>query len=262
MNPGFSLFRTAVAGLLLTLGGATTGAAQMLSSTRDIDVSRDILDAAATNMRNSPKYTKIMGSLKAVAGQGYFTTDWLPGAVASTTGKQKPYKALRYNLVLHALEVRDTSSVTGTATTLLPTADVAGFTLGTTRTGTHSFEAHYYQSSTESGNQDFFENLNAGGPVQFFLHHSIAQKPTPGAKSVSEVAAAAAYTREARLYVLRPKQKNLTEFTMGRKPVLKLFGDRAAEVEQYATSKGWSYENLEHVVWMADYYNKLAAPAK
>jgi hypothetical protein len=236
----------------LSVGLGAPCTAQVPQAMMNVDLSADVLAAANRSIKDSRDYNNIMGSLRSVPGQGYFTTDWLPGTVELVNGTKRSYPGLRYNLVLRTVQVRDSAA--------LLASGIAGFQLRT-RTNTHAFETHDYQNSLESGNRDFFEALNPNGALQFFLLHQIAQKAAPAAKNTGELGRAT-YMRETRLYVRRLGQQRLAEFVPGRKQVLKLFGNQAAAVEAYATSKNLAYDNAQDVVWMADFYNKLVSPSK
>lgn len=243
-----------VTGLTLLLALATTVCrGQLNPAILNVDLGKDILDAANRSLRDSHEYTRIMGSLKNVPGGGFYTPDWLPGTVVLANGRQRAYKALRYNLVLRALEVRDSA--------LLPTADVASFRLAVLRAGYRAFETHYYQNSQESGARDFFEVLNPSGALRFFVLHQIGRSVVPAAKNTSELNFTA-YSKETHFFVLRPGQQKLSEFVPNRKRVLKLFGDRAPEMENYAESNHLAFDSPQDVVNLTDHYNRLTAKAQ
>ena len=50
---------------------------------------------------------------------------------------------------------------------------------------------------------------------------------------------------------------SLQLLALTKRTVLKLFGTRAQEVEAYVATRRLSYEQLQDVVWMVDYYNTL-----
>ncbi|WP_426059436.1 hypothetical protein [Hymenobacter sp. B1770] len=224
-------------------------------------MNKELFDNIASVIRNSPKYNGIMGSLKNVPGRGYFTPDWLPGTMVWKNGVARKTSGLRFNLALQTIEVRDSSADNGIK--VLPASELTRFSLGPeAQPNSHFFEVHTYQNSSESGTRSIFEALNTGGEVRFFLMHMIGVVGPPPTKSTAELQKKPTYVKETHLYVLRAGQSKLSEFQLGRKSTLKLFGDRSKEMEAYASSKNLSYENVPDLVWLADYYNKLAPKNK
>jgi len=243
----------------LGLAVATSAAAQTGDQMAHEFIRKDVFDAATKAMRETHEYAKLMGTLKNVPGQGYFTPEWLAGSMVAKAGNAPAaVQAIRYNLAGQVVEVRGLAD----SVQVLAPNQVARFTLGPpNRPSSHFFESHSYRNSQQSGGRDFFEALNPGGELQFFLLHSIGVRPGAAHSSTGEYRADA-YFKQTQLYLQRPGQTSLTEFIVSPKRVVQLFGPRAAEVQAYAASKSWSVDNPQHVVWMADYYNQLVSAKK
>jgi hypothetical protein len=224
-------------------------------------MNREIFDAVNNAIKSTQKYDLVMGSLSKVPGRGYFTEDWLPGTVALDKESARRWRAIRYNMALQAIEVRDSSADRGVR--VLPINEVASFTLGpANRPSSRLFQAHNYINSYTSGDRSFFEALTPGGEVQLFILHRIVKKPAARATSATQMLATEQlYMRETSLYLLRPGQKTLSEFMPNRKSVLKLFASRTQEMQEFISSKGLRYESLQDVLTMTQHYNKLVASA-
>ncbi len=256
------LLKSGALALGLLLGAAATSQAQSGELLAHEFIRKDVFDAMTKSMQQSSEYAKLMGSLKNVPGQGYFTPEWLPGSVVKKAGAPETAAALRYNLAGQVVELRS-GAADGDVQVLSP-GELTRFTLGpATQLNSHYFEAHAYQNSQQSGGVDFFEALNTGIQLRFFLLHKLGVRPgaSTSISSTGELRPDA-FVKETRLFVQRPGQTRLQEFELTPKAVVKLFGSRAREVQEYAATKKWSYSNLQDVIWMTDYYNQLATAQK
>ena len=252
--------KTIACSFLLFLATAISCAAQSSDLLAHEFIRKDVFDAATKAMRETHDYAKLMGSLKNVPGQGYFTPEWTTGSVILKSGTSRVIRAIRYNLAGQVIEVR--TSAEDDSVQLFSPVQLSRFSLGPPKQpSSHFFEVHPYQNSLQSGGRDFFEALNPGGELQFFLLHKIGIQPGAAQSSTGEYRADA-FIKETHLYLQRPGESKLAEFMVSAKNVVKLFSTHALEVQAYVATKGWSYTNPQHIVWMTDYYNQLVAAKK
>jgi hypothetical protein len=210
------------------------------------------------SMRDSRDYTKLMGSFKNVAGNGYLVPQWLPGTLVMVSGgAEVPSPRMRYNLAAQVVEVQADDDIKA-----FSPRDISRFSINFDAAASHPFEVRTFQNSYESAGRAFFEVLNSGGTLQFFLLHQIGVQPGSPALTSTGETRADTYVRETHFYVLRPGDSKLSEFMITPKKVVKLFGTHAVEVQQYAAAKHLDYTVPEDIVAMASYYNKLVAGTK
>jgi hypothetical protein len=253
------LLKSGTLALGLLLGAAATSRAQSGELLAHEFIRKDVFDAMTKSMRDSRDYTKLMGSFKNVAGNGYLVPQWLPGTlVMASGGPAVPSPAIRYNLAGQVLEIQTDSD----NLKAFSPRDISGFSIKFNATTVHQFEVRTFQNSYVNAGRAFFEVLNPGGTLQFFLLHQIGVQPgNPTLTSTGETRADN-YVKETHFYVLRPGESKLSEFLIAPKKVVKLFGDHAVEVQQFAAAKHLDYSVADDVVAMADYYNKLVAGTK
>ncbi|MGY3090775.1 hypothetical protein ACVWYF_003836 [Hymenobacter sp. UYAg731] len=253
------LLKSGTLALGLLLGAAATSRAQSGELLAHEFIRKDVFDAMTKSMRDSRDYTKLMGSFKNVAGNGYFVPQWLPGTLLMAAGSPGvPSPAIRYNLAGQVLEIQtDTDDIKA-----FSPRDISGFSIKTDAITTHQFEVRTYQNSYENAGRAFFEVLNPGGALQFFLLHQLGVKPGNPALTSTGETRADNYVKETHFYVLRPGESKLTEFLITPKKVVKLFGSHAVEVQQFAAAKHLDYSVADDIVTMTDYYNKLVTAPK
>ncbi|GAA3943524.1 hypothetical protein [Hymenobacter algoricola] len=209
--------------------------------------------ALSTGYYSAYEYDRVVAKVALTPEQAYFTPDWLPGTLWLPGGEKAPVAALRYNLALRLVEVRDPTIPAGVR--IVPVGSLRGFTLGAEgKAGSRSFEARSVDRSANSRN--FFEVLNAGA-LQLLLLHTLDEKAANWIAAYNLETRPASIGRVTRLFVARPGQQLVEELPLKRKAAEKLFGDKATQVAAYAAGKNLSYEQVPDLVWMVDYYNSL-----
>lgn len=199
------------------------------------------------------EYERTVAKAALTPEQAYFTPDWLAGTVWLANGEQRAVAALRYNIALRLVEMRDVNVPGGVV--VAPVGSLRGFTLGTSGpAGTHTFEAR--SENRVANSRNFFEVLTPG-PLQLLLLHSIDNKDANWIAAYNLETRPASVGRITQLFVAKPGQTNVDELPLKRKSVEKLFGPQAAKVATYATEKKLSYEQVPDLVWLVEYYNEL-----
>ena len=179
--------------------------------------------------------------------------DARPGTLITTTGKRLPVKALRYNVALHVVEARDS-----TGKRLWGPDGLRGFEFGN-GPGRRQFQSLPVRN--RDVNQDFVEVLTVDADGQLILgaEHAFVHEDEqlhPVLKTVLKPAVNQVVYDVVSAPVTQP-QTPLRPLTLGRKQVLKVFGNRERELEIYALKNNLNYEALADVLKMANYYNEL-----
>jgi len=186
--------------------------------------------------------------------EAYLVAIWQPAELLTVGQKVRTVKAARYNAAHHLLEVRDSTG----GFRVFPPGTLRGFTLGQ---GQQSRRFRTRACRGADANREFVEVLTADAqaPVMVALYHTFVDLPAE-IHPILRVEIRKAQREVVQTVWAGPGQDSagpLQQLTLAKRPVLKLFGARAKEVEAYATAKNLSYEQVQDVVWLADYYNSL-----
>ncbi|RYU77976.1 hypothetical protein [Hymenobacter persicinus] len=200
------------------------------------------------------EYNRTVEKAALTPEQAYFTPDWQTGTLWTAGGEKHSVAALRYNIALRLVEVRDPTTPAGVS--VLPVGGLRGFTLGAEgKRGSHTFETRTVGRSADSRN--FFETLTAG-PLQLFLLHTIDEKAANWIAAYNIETRPASVSRGVQLFAGQAGQGAVQELALKRKSVEKLFGAQAPQVAAYAAEKKLDYEQVPDLVMLVDYFNSLA----
>ncbi|SHI37087.1 hypothetical protein SAMN02745146_0675 [Hymenobacter daecheongensis DSM 21074] len=200
------------------------------------------------------EYDRVVAKAALTPEQAYFTPEWQPGTLWTAGGEKGGVAALRYNMALRLVEVRDPATPAGVR--IVPVGGLRGFTLGPEgKPGSRTFEARLVTRAANSRN--FFEVLTEG-PLQLLLQHGIDEKEATWIAAYNLETRPASVSRVTRLFVAKPGLSTVEELPLKRKAVEKLFVPYASEVASYATGKKLSYEQVPDLVWLVNYYNTLS----
>lgn len=200
------------------------------------------------------EYRRIVDQAKLTPEQAYYTPDWKVGTLLLTNEQALAVPALRFNMAMRLVEVQDPSAEGGVR--VVPAASVRGFILGNAGQNGQVFEVQSYRSASYSG-KNFFESLTQGGPVRLFLLHEVVERPAARNEALGVETRAAQYLRSAQPYVLRAGQERAEPLNLSKKAVLRLFNEKAPQMEAYASQNNLSYEQLPHVAKMITHYQTL-----
>jgi hypothetical protein len=237
-------------GLAIALGSATVAQAQ---TARDLtDIGMDIYREA-----NSPdallKYNKAL----AMSPLAYVVPMPQPGMLVLPNNRRIRVPSLRYNVAVGVVEATDS-----TGAHVWPPGSLREFYIG--RGGN---ARHFRTATVRNGNtkRDFVEVLTSAenSPVilalqHAFIHEDAVMDPvlhTEKRKERNEIGQTVLYGNGN-----LPKEP-LRPLVMNRKSVLKLFGDKAAQVDAYATKEKLDLTDLGQVLRAVEYYNLVASKA-
>jgi hypothetical protein len=228
-----------------------TALAQTADGTRDLsDIGMDIYRRA-----NSPdallKYNKDL----AMAPHAYVVPMPQPGVLVLPNGRRVRVPSLRYNVAVGIVEATDS-----TGAHVWPPGSLREFYIGRGADARHFQTAMVRNGSTK---QDFVEVLTGANKSlvilalqHAFLHEDAVFDPVlrvEKRKERNEIGQTVLYGSAT-----MPKEP-LRPLVMNRKNVLKLFGDKAAQVDAYATKEKLDLTDLGPVLRAVEYYNLVAS---
>ncbi|WP_400193075.1 hypothetical protein [Hymenobacter sp. B81] len=235
--------------LLLGLGlllSASAAWAQAGLNTQDLqDIARE-RPFSAKSLNESQRREEAAGLL-------YLHPDWQPGRLFTAAGQWQPATALRYNVSLRILEMRDSTG----AARLLPVGSLRGFALGQ-GAAAREFRTRRCRLNGRGLVREFVEVLSV--PEQALLLgvvHEVVDEPAVVNAALNVT------TRPARRYVAqtlvagpgRQPEQLLLPLTLEQRSVLRLFGARAPELAAYAQAQQLRYDRLPDVLRLVERYN-------
>ena len=160
--------------------------------------------------------------------------------------------AMKYNVALHLLEVRDS-----TGSHVWPAGSLDGFYLGKGKDARHF---RTYEVRDGSVKRNFVEVLTVDDDsplVLGVLHHY--QHEDAQLDPILHTETKPARTEIGQIVVAGPGKaphEPLRAITLNQRYVSKLFGPQNAAVEAYAAKEHLSYTDLGQVMRMVEYYNQ------
>ncbi|MDO7850353.1 hypothetical protein [Hymenobacter convexus] len=237
-----------LAGLALVMSGLLTVAQAQPTYSRDLgEVALGIYQQA-----NSPGALERMRKDLINAPEAYLVSIDQPGVLVLPNKRRVRVPAMKYNVALHLLEVRDS-----TGSHVWPPGSLDGFYLGRGADTRHFRTFMVRNGGTE---RNFVEMLTADDNaflILAVLHHYVHDDAVMDPVLHTE-------TRPARTEIgqvvlagsAATPQDPLRPVALNRKEVSRLFGTRAAQVEAYAAKEGLRYTDLAQVLRMVEYYNQ------
>lgn len=198
-------------------------------------------------------YRRLIEQAKLTPEQAYYSPDWKAGTLLLRDSQALAVPAMRFNMAMRLVEVQDPTAEGGIR--IVPAAGIRGFILGSAGKAGQVFEVQSYRSATYSG-KGFFESLNQGA-VRLFLLHEVVEQPAARNEALGVETRAAQYLRSTQPYVLRAGQERVEQLSLTKKAVLRLFSEKAPQIEAYASQNNLSYEQLPHVAKMMAHYQAL-----
>jgi hypothetical protein len=236
------------AGLLLT--GLLLAASAHAQTQRDLtEIGMDLYQRA-----NAPDALARMRKDLVNAPEAYLISVDQPGTLVLLDKRRVRVPALKYNVALRLLEVRDS-----TGSHVWPPGSLDGFYLG------RGSEARHFRSKmvrNGSTKLDFAEVLTQSdnSPLVLALQHSYRHEDAqldpilhteirPERTEIGQtVLAGTDLVAKEPLRAVLLTQRNVTQ----------LFGSRASEVAAWATKQSLSYTDLGQVLRMVEYYNQIS----
>jgi len=238
---------TRLAGLALVLA--------LLAGSARAQTARDLTDIglALYQEANSPNALERLHKDLVNAPAAYLVAIDQPGALVLLTKRRIRVPALKYNVALHLLEAQDS-----TGSHVWPPGSLDGFYVGVGSAARHFRSYTVRNGSTKT---DFVEVLTAAdnSPLvlavqHVYLHEDAEIDPvlrTETKKARTEMG-------EVILAGIGPLPKEpLRPLALTPRGVLRLFGTRAAEVEVFAAKEHFRFTDLDQVLRMVEYYNRM-----
>ena len=237
-----------LASLLLT--GLLLASSAHAQTQRDLtEIGMDLYQRA-----NAPDALARMRKDLVNAPEAYLISVDQPGTLVLLDKRRVRVPALKYNVALRLLEVRDS-----TGSHVWPPGSLDGFYLG------RGSEARHFRSKmvrNGSTKLDFAEVLTQSdnSPLVLALQHSYRHEDAqldpilhteirPARTEIGQtVLAGTDLVAKEPLRAVLLTQKNVTQ----------LFGSRAAEVAAWAAKQSLSYTDLGQVLRMVEYYNQIS----
>ncbi|MFD2721024.1 hypothetical protein ACFST9_20055 [Hymenobacter monticola] len=200
---------------------------------------------------NSPGALERMRKDLIKAPEAYLVSIDQPGVLVLPNKRRVRVPAMKYNVALRLLEVRDS-----TGSHVWPPGSLDGFYMGKGADTRHFRTFLVRNSGTE---RNFVEVLTADDNaflVLAVLHHYVHDDAVLDPVLRTEVRPAR--TEIGQVVVAGPSvtpQEPLRAISLNRKEVTRLFGTRAPQVEAYAAKEHLSYTDLAQVLRMVEYYN-------
>jgi hypothetical protein len=216
--------------------------------------SRDLGEVALGlyQQANSPGALERMRKDLVKAPEAYLVSIDQPGVLVLPNKRRVRVPALKYNVALHLLEVRDS-----TGSHVWPPGSLDGFYMGK-GADTRHFRTFLVRNGGVERN--FVEVLTADdnaflvlGVLHHYVHDDAVLDP------ILHTETRPARTEIGQVIVAGPSatpQEPLRAISLNRKEVSRLFGTRAAQVEAYAAKERLSYADLAQVLRMVEYYNQ------
>ena len=234
------------AALALTI--AALAAPAHAQTARDLtEIGMDLYQQA-----NSPGTLERMRKDLVNAPEAYLVGAEQPGEVVLPGKRRYRVPAMKYNVALHLLEVRDS-----TGSHVWPPGSLDGFYLGN-GTGIRHFRSFPVRNG--STKTDFVEVLTVDEmpplvlAVQHYYVHENAQLDP-----ILRTETRKARTEIGQTVVAGPgalPKEPLRVVDLNQRGVLRLFGTRAPEVAAYAAKEHLAYTDLAQVLRMVEYYNQ------
>lgn len=246
----FHMTTTQKRGLGLLLVGVLFAPAAHAQAQRDLtEIGLDLYQRA-----NAPDALAHMRKDLVNAPEAYLVSIDQPGALVLPDKRRVRVPALKYNVALHLLEVRDS-----TGSHVWPPGSLDGFYLG------QGSEARHFRSRlvrNGSTKLDFVEVLTQSdnSPLVLAVQHSYLHEDAqldpilhtetrPERTEIGQtVLAGTDLTLKQPLRPVFLTQKNVSP----------LFGTRAPQVAAWAASQHLSYTDLGQVLRMVEYYNQIS----
>jgi|GEM_PF-6549336 len=205
------------------------------------------------NLSNSDKEAAIAGT----PVLGYYNQGWNAGTVLPFDGETGPVTGLRYNLKLQWLEVQDATVPGGIR--VYPSGSLKSFTLvPAAGQAPHVFQEYKYSSTRTGSGRGFMEVLNRTGDVRLLVRHTFEERAAEINPALNTVVRPAQQQHVTSLFYTQASKPDFAaELALDRRGVMRLFKNRAGEMEAYARSKNFNYANLNDVLKLVDYFNAL-----
>ncbi|WP_375436888.1 hypothetical protein [uncultured Hymenobacter sp.] len=219
----------------------------------------DISRGRPTSTRNLNRSTNEQAAIAGTPSMAYYNQGWNAGTVQQLDGQSSPVTGLRYNLKLQWLEVQDASVLGGIR--VYPSGSLKSFTLvPAAGQAPHVFQEFKFSSTRAGSGRGFMEVLHHTGEVRLLVRHTFEEHSGETNLALNTEIRPAQRLHVSALYVaLVSKPDKATELKLDRRSVLRLFERYANELDDYATSKSLSYNNLDDVLKLVTYYNALLA---
>lgn len=235
---------TVAAALTLLAGRAQ---AQMQAGRDVIELSRDLYLQA-----NAPDALIKMRKDLVNAPEAYLISIEQPGTLVLADKRRVRVPAMKFNVALRLLEVRDS-----TGSHVWPPGSLDGFYLG------KGPDARHFRSllaRVGSTRLEFIEVLTPtdDSPLVLGLKHQYLHEDAQ-VDPVLRTETKAARTEIGQIIVVGPggnPKEPLRELTLNQRNVVRLFGSNAAMVEAYAAKEHLGYTNLPDVLHLVEYYNR------
>ncbi|MBF9223832.1 hypothetical protein [Hymenobacter ruricola] len=231
----------------LLLAAQSPACAQAQTDRDLVDLRMDLYQRA-----NSPDALERMRKDLINAPEAYLVSVEQPGALVLGNKRRVRVPALRYNVALHLLEVRDS-----TGSHVWPPGSLDGFYMGQGNDTRHFRSFVVRNSSTKL---DFVEVLTRDDDaflILAVLHHYVHEdaqldpilrtETRPARTEIGQVVVAGSGAKP---------QEPLRAVALNKREVSRLFGTRAAQVDAYAAKEHLSYTDLAQVLRMVEYYNQ------
>jgi len=218
---------------------------------------RDIYDYSVQLYQeaNSPEALAKMNRAIVNAPAAFLVSVPLPGKLVMVDQREVRVPRMRYNVALRLLEAQDS-----TGTHVWPPGSIRGFYLGQ---GADARHFRTYTVRNGSTKRDFVEVLTVDddSPIVLAVQHYYvheAEQRDPILRTV---------TRPERNEIGQQlltgsgnlPNEPLRALTLSQRNVLRLFGERAGKVDEFAAKEHLSYTDLTQVLRMVEYYNQLVA---
>jgi hypothetical protein len=249
-----TIFRMKLPSTYLLTGLALAISSLLMPARAQPTYSRDLGEVALGlyQQANSPGALERMRKDLVKAPEAYLVNLDQPGVLVLPNKRRVRVPAMKYNVALHLLEVRDS-----TGSHVWPPGSLDGFYLGKGADARHFRSLLVRNGGTE---RNFVEVLTADDNAFLMLavlHHYVHDDAVLDPVLHSEVRPAR--TEIGQVVLAGPSvtpQEPLRPISLNRREVSRLFGTRAAQVDAYAAQEHLSYTDLAQVLRMVEYYNQ------
>jgi hypothetical protein len=185
------------------------------------------------------------------APEAYLVSIYQPGALVMLDKKRVRVPALRYNVALRVLEVRDS-----TGSHIWPPGSIDGFYMGK---GADARHFRTYKVRDGSTITDFVEVLTTAdnSPMVLAVQNNYVHEEAQ-LHPVLHTEVKPARTEIGQVVVAGPNnpKEPLRPIQLTPRGVLRLFGNHAAPVEAFVAKEHLNYNDLGQVLRMVEYYNQ------
>lgn len=226
---------------------AAAGQPVWAQASRDQAEARTLYNQANSGPTGTAMRTALAGQTKGFYGKG----ELQPGALRTFDGRYRPVPGLRFHPGLRLLEAQD--SIELESTHLWPVGSLRGFEVGeaggTGIDAPHRFRLRMVKEGSAGTRREYVEVLTAidAGPLLLAWLYASGNESNRSTVAPLLVVGPGTATNEP----LRPVE-------LTQSGVLKLFGNRAAQVESYAQGQKLTFDRPADVARMIDYYNRVA----